>query len=89
MGKKYRSVPVGVIAGSLALVYDWWDWEFTIVNVILSIVSFIVITAVIARITEAIISSVEKEESIKPVIGVSFGIAVFIFVFAFLVKTKM
>lgn len=89
MGKKYRSVPVGVIAGSIALVYDWWDWEFTIVNVILSIVSFIVITAVIAGITETIISNLEKKESIKPVISVSFGVAAFIFIFAFLVKARM
>lgn len=89
MGKKYRAVPVGAIAGALALVYDWWDWEITIYNVLFSVVTFLVVVALVTSITESIISNMEEEESIKPVITTSIGAVAAIFIFAFLVKSRM
>lgn len=86
MKKEYRSIPIGVLAASIATVYDWWYWEVNIVNILSSIGTFVIISAAFSIISEGIISSTEKAESKKEIAKISLIVATVIFVFAFLVK---
>ena len=89
MGKNYRTIPIGVLAATLALVYDYWDTKPNIVDVLLSIVSFAVITAIFSGIAECIIDYTEKQETVKGIVKISVIIVAVIFIFAFLVKSRM
>lgn len=87
MKKVYRSIPLGIMAASIATVYDWWEWELTAINVLSSAIAFAVISAIFCVINEGILGYSEKAESLKDIIKISFVISSVIFVFAFLVKT--
>ena len=89
MKKDLRTIPLGVLVATLVLVHDFWDGDFNTWNIIMAPVTFILVVMITQVITEAIISSAEKDSSIKSIIKISIIIVGVILVLAFLIRTRI
>lgn len=89
MKKDLRTIPLGVLVATLALVHDFWDGDFNTWNIIMAPVTFILVVMITRVITEAIISSAEKDSSIKNIIKISIIIVGVILLLAFLIRTRI
>lgn len=88
MKKNLRSIPIGVLAGSLIAAYYLLEQEITYQVLVGAAIDFIGAIIIFTGIAEGIISYAEKQKTVKGIIKESLVIVLVVSIFVFLIKTR-
>ena len=88
MNNNLRFIPAGVLAGSLLVVFEFWNVEITIIHLLRAFVEFAGAVIVFSGIFKGIVSLAEEQKTIKGIVLESLVIVLVVFVLSFLVKVR-